>query len=285
MTVLVTGATGTVGSAVLRRLRESGVPARSAVRDPARLPMESGPAVRFDFTDPSTWPTAFAGVQTMFLVRPPALAHVARDMLPALRAARAAGVRHVVLLSVQGAGRNPVVPHARIESWLRDSGLAWTFVRPSFFLQNLTTTHVADLRDRDELVLPAGHGRTAFVDAEDVAAVAVEALRNPAEHTGRVWTPTGPSADTYDEVVRVVSEELGRPLRYTPVGPLGWMHHARGVLRMPWPMVGVTLAIYLTARLGLADGLTDDVRTVTGREPIDLAGFVRRERAAWVRPG
>ena len=70
-----------------------------------------------------------------------------------------------MLLSLQGAEGNRFVPHAALEAWLRESGLSWTFVRASFFMQNLITTHRSDIRDRDEIMVPAGHGATAFVDA------------------------------------------------------------------------------------------------------------------------
>lgn len=235
----------------------------------------------FDFTDPVTWAAAFAGVQVMFLVRPPQLSRVKRDLLPALRAAELAGVRHVVFLSVQGAERNRVVPHAAVEKWLRSSSMAWTFLRPSFFFQNLSTTHRTDIRDRDEIFVPAGRGRTAFVDTDDVAAVAVEALRDPAGHAGKAWTTTGPAALTYDEVARALTTVLDRPIRYARPGAIRYARHARRTLGMPLAMVMVTTAIYTAARLGLAAGLTDDVRTVLGREPHGLGEFARRTRSAW----
>jgi len=286
--ILVTGATGNVGLPVARGLVAAGEPVRLAVRGAPRVddPMPAGAdagadVVPFDFTDASTWDAAFAGVRTMFLVRPPRLGNVKRDLLPAVAHAGAAGVRHVVFLSLQGAQRNPVVPHATVERWLRDSGLGWTFVRASFFMQNLTTTHVSDIRDRGRIVVPAGSGRTAFVDAHDVAAVAVEALRDPARHAGRAWTPTGPQALTYDEVAVTLSRVLGRPISYDRPGPLTYARHARGVLGMPPGMVAITTAIYTAARLGLAAGLTGDVRRVTTRDPVSFAEFAARERSAW----
>ncbi|PFG43367.1 uncharacterized protein YbjT (DUF2867 family) [Isoptericola jiangsuensis] len=278
--ILVTGARGNVGSVVARELRTAGASLRSGVRAPAAGAADD---VAFDFTDPATWAAAFDGVTSMFLVRPPAIGNVRRDLLPAMAAARDAGVEHVVFLSLQGAEKNKVVPHATVESWLRGSGLAWTFVRASFFHQNLSITHASDVRDRDEILVPAGRGATAFVDAEDVGAVAAAALLDPAPHRDRAWTVTGPRALTYGEVASILSAELGRPIRYPRPGALRYARHARRTLEMPWGMVAVTTAIYTTARLGLAAGLTDDVRTVLGRDPIDLAAFAHRERRAWLR--
>ena len=276
---LVTGARGNVGEVVARELLKSVEDVRLAVRAPTPGVANE---VTFDFTDPATWARAFDGIESMFLVRPPAIGNVKRDLLPAIAAARDAGVKHVVFLSLQGADRNKVVPHATVEAWLRKSGLDWTFVRASFFHQNLSTTHVEEVRDHDQILVPAGRGATAFVDAYDVGAVAAAALQDPALHRGRAWTITGPQALTYEQIASILTDELGRTIRYEQPGALRYMRHARRDMRMPWGMVAVTTAIYTTARLGMAAGLSDEVREILGREPIDFAEFAHRERTAWM---
>ncbi len=277
--ILVTGATGNVGRIVAHELREAGAETRLAVRSPTAGEAQE---VLFDFTDRATWEQAFDGVRSMLLVRPPAVGNVKRDLFPALAAARKAGVQHVVFLSIQGAEHNKVVPHASVESWLRESGMTWTFIRASFFNQNLLTTHLTDIRDRDEIVVPAGGAPTAFVDAVDVGAVAAAALLDPESHAHRAWTITGPRALTYSHVAEVLSAELGRPIHYRRPGIVAYARHARRRLQMPWAMVAVTVAIYTTARLGLSAGLSDDVRTVLHREPVDFAQFAHRERDTWI---
>ncbi len=217
----------------------------------------------------------------MFLMRPPQLGKPRAQIIPALAYARAQGVGHMVFLSLQGAEKNKAVPHAVIEKWLRTSGIAWTFVRASFFHQNLSTTHLTDIRDRDQILVPAGRGRTAFVDAEDVGAVAAAALLDPDSHHGRAWTVTGNEALTYDQVAEILTAELGWPIRYPRPGVLRYLRHARRTLAMPWGMALVTTAIYTTARLGLAAGLTGTVRQVLGREPVSFARFAHRERDVW----
>lgn len=289
--VLVTGAGGTVGRGVAEGLSAAGVPVRAAVTRAPEHVAGAGSAdvpgrgrveqVRFDFTDSSTWPAAFDGVEQMFLLRPPHLGRPRTQMLPALEAARAAGVAQVVLLSLQGAEHNRVVPHATLEAWLRESGLDWTFVRPSFFMQNLTTTHLSDIRDRGELVVPAGRGATAFVDADDVAAVVVAALLHPPEHRGRAWTPTGPESLTYAQVADTLSRVLGRHITYTAPGALRYAANARTVLGMPWGMVAVTTGIYTLARLGRAGNLTHDVHTVTGKDPRSFEDFASHHATKW----
>jgi len=284
--VLVTGASGNVGSPVLQGLVGAGVAVRAADVDPARVPARfpDVPVVRFDSTDPATWTAAFADVAVMFLRHPPQLANIGRDMVPALEAGRAAGVEHTVVLSLPGAEHNGVVPHAKIETWLRASSRGWTFVRPSFFMENLSGVHAPDVRERDRIAVPAGGGATAFVAAADVASVAVAALIDPAGHRDRAWTPTGPAALIYVQLAEVLSAELGRPICYTRPGALRYAAHAHRVLGMPEAMVAVTTAIYTVARLDRAGGLTDDVQRVTGRPPLGFADWAHQHRQAWVRP-
>ena len=291
--VLITGATGTIGARVVEGLRSAGVPVRVATRHPGSTPASAVDGarpdtalfdtVRFDFTDSDTWAAAFDGVRTAFIVRPPQVSNVRRDMIPALEAARDAGVRHLVLLSLQGVEGAPFVPHAKLEAWMRESGLHWTFVRPSFFMENLTGVHASDVRDRDRIVVPAGRGRTSFVAAADVAAVAVAALAHPEAHLDRAWTPTGSEALTYSEVAEALSAALGRDVAYARPGAWRYAAHARRVLGLPWAMVGVTTALYTVARLGRAAGLTDDVMGATGVPPITLAQWAAEHAAVWKR--
>jgi len=279
--VLITGATGTIGARVAEGLRAAGVPVRLATRRPEKTDTPGVESVRFDFVDAETWGPAFDGVHTAFIVRPPQVSNVRRDMVPALEAARDAGVRHMVLLSLQGVESVPFVPHAAIEKWIREAGIDWTFVRPSFFMENLTGVHAADIRDRDRIVVPAGKGRTSFVAAADVAAVAVAALVDPAAHRGLAWTPTGAEALTYGDVADVLTETLGRQITYARPGAWRYAAHARRVLGLPWGMVGVTTALYTIARLGRAAGVTDDVRLATGTAPISMGQWAAENAEVW----
>ncbi|SFB48704.1 Uncharacterized conserved protein YbjT, contains NAD(P)-binding and DUF2867 domains [Nocardioides alpinus] len=282
--MLVTGATGNVGSRTVELLLAAGIPVRAAASGLDAVRSRFGDrveAVALDFTDQATWEQAYSGVRQVFLMRPPHLGKPKTQMLPSLEAAKAAGVEHVVLLSLQGAERNKVVPHHALEAWLHESGLSWTFVRAAFFMQNLTTTHLTDVRDRDTIMVPAGAGATAFVDVHDVAAIAAAALLVPDQHHNTAWTPTGPQALTYSEVAEVLTDALGRPISYARPGLVRYARHARMVLGMPWGMVAVTSAIYTIARLGRAGGLTDDVRVVTGDEPVTFREFAMREAERW----
>ena len=220
--LLLTGATGNVGGAALRellRLRSAHTQLVVATRDPARdavalgLSAAQAEAVPFDFLKPETAVPALRGVTGLLLVRPPAISDVRRYLKPFLAAAQAAGVRHVVFLSLQGAQWNIFTPHHQVEGYLRASGMRYSLLRPSFFMQNLSTTHRDDIRLRHQLLLPAGHARTSFVDAADVGTVAARLLLTPpAQSAG--YELTGRTAFTYAEVAAHLSALLGWAIRY-----------------------------------------------------------------------
>ena len=274
--ILVTGASGTVGSAVCAELDGAERRVRAAVRSPERFDGPAEEVVEFDFTDPTTYREAFSGVESLFLVRPPQLSRVRRDIVPALAAAVGAGVEHVVFLSVIGADRNPMVPHARIESWLDDVGVETTYLRASFFMQNLTTVHREEVRD-GELFVPAGDGATSFVDARDVAAVGAKALTEGVTGT---YDLTGPEALDYYEVAAILSATLDHDVTYrNPSLPRFLWQRYR--IDRNLSKTAVMAGIYTTARLGLAGRVTDDLEALLERAPTDFETFAREHRTIW----
>jgi uncharacterized protein YbjT (DUF2867 family) len=273
--ILVTGATGNVGGDVLRGLLELGVLVRAAVTDPIRaqktLP-ENAELIRFDFTDSSTFGPALEGVTRVFLMRPPVMGDP-KVFQPFLEALKSINIEQVVFLSLLGAQGNPVVPHRKLELTMEKLELPHIFLRPSFFLQNLSTTHRQDILERDDLFVPAGNGRTSFIDARDIAAVAVRALSMPHIVNGGIDL-TGSEALTYSEVAGIFSEMLGRRITYSDPAPpkFGLEMQRRG---MKPDFVNVMILIYNTNRFGLAARVTNDVERILGREPISVRRFVK----------
>ncbi len=150
--------------------RDARRPVAVAARDVFKAQSEFGhnvEVVSFDFADPATF-GAFDGAERMFLLRPPTIADVDGVIVPALEADAARGVRHVVFLSIQGAQRNRIVPHRKMEDRLRTFGLAWTFVRAAYFIQNLSTTRAPEIRELDEIRVPAA-SRPSVIDVLCVA--------------------------------------------------------------------------------------------------------------------
>jgi uncharacterized protein YbjT (DUF2867 family) len=280
--VLVTGATGNVGSEVVRGLRDLGRPVRAAVRHPEKSDRDPAGLVEyvpFDFARPETHGPALRGVEKMFLVRPPQISNTRKYVNPFLEAARAAGVRHVVLISLLGAEKNPMVPHRRIEDYLRSSGVPFTFLRPNFFMQNLSTVHREDTRERGEVFVPAGRDSTSFIDVRDIAAVAVKTLTEPG-HEGRVYPLTGAEAPDYYAVAGAFTEVLGKRVVYPNPAIPRFVRRMLGRGMSPG-FVLVMTAIYTTARLGLAGTVTPDSARLLGRAPITMREFLRDYRGCW----
>lgn len=274
-TILITGAGGNVGREVARALLARGEALKAAVFDNAdarRVP-DGAPTVLFDFTDPETWAGAFDGVDRLFLMRPPAISNIRRDIKPALDYALAHGVERIVFLSLIGVERNRLVPHAKVESLLMKSGAAWTMLRCGFFMQNLDTTHRADIAAHGDIFIPAGNGRTAFIDVRDIGAVAARVLSEPG-HEGAGYRLTGSESLSYAEVAAIMSAELGRPITYSDPSPLAF---ARRLRRRGYARghIGVMQAIYLTTRLGMAAAVHPDAAALLGRPPLTLRQYVR----------
>jgi uncharacterized protein YbjT (DUF2867 family) len=279
--ILITGAAGNVGSALVRLLLPTGrVRAGDLHEEKLRtLFGDSADIAVFNFRDPSTFAAALQGVTQLFLLRPPAVSDVRRDIVPTIEAAKAAGVRHIVFLSIQGVENNHFVPHYKIEQAILGSGIPYTFLRCGFFMQNLSTTHRDEIRERGEILIPAGHSRTSFVDVRDIAAVARHVLTTPG-HEGRIYTLTGSEALDYYQVAETMSSVMGRPIRYRNPSILGFIRYQRAQQRS-WNMVLVMTMLYTITRFGNASGVTDDICSIIGKSPISFEQFVRDHREAW----
>lgn len=281
--LLITGAPGTVGSPLVESLRGR-TPMRIAARkiDAARAALgDDLDYVPFDFVKPETYTPAFDGIKQMFLLRPPQLANVERDIAPAVRAAVAAGVEHIVFLSLQGVERISFVPHAKIEAVIRDTGAAWTFLRAGFFMQNLSSTHREEIRDRDEIFVPAGRSKTAFIDARDIGEVAALTLTEP-DHENQAYVLTGGELHDYYEVASLLSEILGRPIDYRdPALPRYIIQTWRRGTPLGFTLV--TTMLYTLTRFGQAATIAEDTARLLGRSPRTLEQFIRDHREIWMR--
>ncbi len=288
--ILVIGATGNVGREVVWLLSVVDYPVTAAVRNIIDAQKSFGSNVRcvpFDFTNPDTFAYAFAGINKLFLVRPPAIADISK-ITPALNAAKRSGVKEIIFLSIIGANKNRIVPHYAIERAIEQLNIPAVFLRCSFFMQNLNTTHREDIRLRDRLFMPAGNGKTSFIDVRDIAAVAVKFLTEEHHQSqelseiNRAYELTGAVALTYYEVATIFTNVLGRPIHYTnPSIPIFiWQMLRQG---FPLQFVLVMVGIYTTARFGLAGIVISDIQQLLGRSPISIDRYVDDYRECWLR--
>lgn len=273
--IAVTGATGTIGTHLVRLMAEAGLPVRALSRDPAEgEQLEGVEWVRADLARREELPGILEGADRLFL-----LTGNTEDMVRlqknAVAAAAVAGVDHVVKLSALGATDHSKsvigLWHYNVERTLRESGLAWTFLRPHHFMQNVLDPKVFD-RSSGTVHSASGEGRIPFVDTRDVAAAAAVVLGEEG-HDGAVYTLTGPDAISYREATEILSAVLDRPLTYVPES----MDEAWSRRRLhgdPVWLVAAQLAIAGYQRAGGAtERVTATVEELTGRPARNFLAF------------
>ena len=275
--IVVTGATGHVGSELVRLLSAKNVSVRALTRDPRRArSMRGVDWVRGDLADADSLPRLFRGADRMFL-----LTSNSDDMralqVNSIVAARAAGVAHVVKGSALGASDHSKSPigkaHYEVERALQESGIAWTILRPHVFMQNFLDIAPTIARE-GKIRSPSGDAKIPFIDARDIAAVAAVALTAPG-HEGKKYVLTGPEALSYGDVARIIGKAIGKPLEYVAESP---EETRERLVRAGAPpsMIESTLALAAYQRAG---GPTAEISTtfeeLLGRPPRSFAQFVQ----------
>jgi uncharacterized protein YbjT (DUF2867 family) len=281
--ILVIGATGTVGSEVVRQLVATGERPRALVRDPATAHQRLGDQVEQvvgDLDRPETIAAALAGVDRVFLLTTQSSRQPEWERAVIGAAART-GVGQLVKLSVFRANEQSPLQvarqHGQAERVLAQSGLAATILRPVFFMQNL----LAMVHD-GAIATAAGDGRVAMVDARDIAAVAVATLTGGG-HAGKTYTLTGPEALSFYQVASILSRQTGRPLRHVRVPPdkVRVALQGRGVAA--WYADDMA-KLHSMLAVGYEEVVTDDIHRVTGRPPRTLAQFAGDHAGVLTRP-
>jgi uncharacterized protein YbjT (DUF2867 family) len=277
MNVLVTTPNGKVGQEVVRQLQAQGVQVRVGAHtvDKARGAFPGAEVVNFDYADEASVREALRGVEALYLASPGDMP--AAPVKRVVDLAREAGIGRVVRLSAMGVQHSDNLLRD-VEQHIEASGLAWTFLRPSWFMQNYSTMN-ADMIRSGTLYEPAGDARTSFVDARDIAAVAVAALTGEG-HTGQAYTLTGGEALSRDEVTSALSAATGQDVKYVPISDEQFGQAMRGG-GAPEAYVGLMTSLYQSVRAGHSAAVTDDVRRVTGRDPISFVQFARDHADVW----
>jgi uncharacterized protein YbjT (DUF2867 family) len=282
--ILVTGATGHIGSELVRLLAEQGAPARALVHSPdkaapiQRLGLETALG---DYEQPDTLDAAMKDCDQLFLLSPPSPRQPQQEQ-HVIDAARRAGVGHVVKQSVPWAGPDaPVVFsrwHGQVEEHLAQSGLAYTLLRPSSFMQNFLMS-AQQVANQGVLYGMFGEGRVAFIDTRDIAAVAAELLTSPG-HQGASYTLTGPEALSAAEVAERLAVATGRQVRSVDLGADAFRQALAGAGMPGWLVDGVVEGnTMLATDHGAA--VTDEVARLTGRPPRTFAQFAADHRVAF----
>lgn len=280
--ILVTAALGNVGREVVRACAARSLPLRVADRDPKKAAslFPAHEAVALDFTAPDTWRAALEGCDQVFLLRPPPIGDMDATLKPFIDAAYAAQVRHIVFLSVAGADRMKWVPHRKVELHLEALGQGYTLLRPGFFAQNLADAYRRDIVEDGRLYVPAAGGRVAFLDVRDVGDVAAEIFSDPASNRGSALTLTGPEAIDFHQVAAILTQALGRPIRYDAASIAGYALHLRR-RGLPAMQILVQTILHVGLRRGDAERVEPTIERLLGRPASALGDYVQRALSTW----
>jgi uncharacterized protein YbjT (DUF2867 family) len=268
--ILIVGGNGKTGSRVAERLAARGAVARFASR--------SG-AVRFDWDDSRTWATALEGVDAIYLTYYPDLASpaAAGQIRELARLAVASGVRRIVLIS----GRGEPQCHAG-EDAVRESGIPFTILRCAWFAQNFSEGHLRDQVLSGELAFPAGDVAEPFVDLDDVADVAVEALTD-SKHANKTYELSGPRLLTFAQACGEISKASGHQVRYVPVSLASYREVLATV--MPADVAEFLCELFAYILDGHNAFIDDDIERVLGRKARDFSAYAQgaAQAGAWSR--
>jgi uncharacterized protein YbjT (DUF2867 family) len=274
--ILVTGASGNAGGAVLKEVLKTNRPVKAMYRssEDAAKASRDARAVIADFADKPSLGRALEGVDAVYLVCSPVceLVELEGNMVDACREA---DVRYVVLNSALGAGDYPKsFPgwHRRVEDKLKASGLDYTILRPNSFMQNILTYYAPSIRSQGAFYAAMGNARTSFIDVRDVAAVAARTLTS-AGHAGKTYELNGPEALTYAEVAGKITRASGRKVQYVDI-PVAQQKQAMLDQRMPDWLVTALLDLQAYYTGGKGGDIDDVVSTILGRAPAAMDQFL-----------
>jgi uncharacterized protein YbjT (DUF2867 family) len=278
--ILITGASGNVGKEVLKQIAQTGPQVRAAFQSVNKAAAPSGvEIVTVDYNQPETLRTALKGVERVFLVGPPTAQLPALER-KAMEVIAQSDVRQVVKLSAMG-GREAIFPrqHAQSEDYILSSGVPYTFLRPNGFMQNIVNYNAPTINAQNAFYGSEGDGQVSQIDLRDVAAVAVRALTEDG-HVGKAYTLTGPQALTNREIAQILSDKLGREIRYINLPP-AQLKDALLSAGVPEWNANALLDLQRLYREGKAATVSQDVERILGRKPINFAQFSRDYKYAF----
>jgi uncharacterized protein YbjT (DUF2867 family) len=273
-TILVTGASGKLGKAVIEALLDKDFNVRAATRKTTRIKWtDRVQPVLFDYEDPGLYRAALDNISEVFLVAPPLDFQAPEKLIPFIDKAGETGVRHIVFNSAMSANSDKQNPLRIIERYLMKSGLDYTILRPNFFMENFSSGWISPMIAAGTIRVPAGDARTSFISVEDIAGVVAACFEE--RRYGEECSLTGPESLTYGEVARIISDACGRTVNYIPMTEAEMVQHARQQ-GMPESAILYMAGLFDQVRAGLMADTTGVVREVTGKPPMSFKEFTRK---------
>lgn len=274
--ILVTGATGTNGSEIVKRLAAQNVPVRAMVRDRNRanaIALPNVEVVEGDFDRPETLLSALSGVDRAFLVTNSS-EHAEAQQLAFVDAAKQSGVAHIIKLSQFAADADSPVRflryHAAVEAAIQSSGIAYTFLRPNLFMQGLLNFK-STIVTQNAFYTAIGDAKVSLIDVRDIADAAIAALTKTG-HEGKIYDLTGPQALTHTEAAHYLSNAIGRNITFVDIPPEMMLETLLSVHFPTWQAEGL-IEDYAHYRRGEASVVASGVQDATGKAPRSFETF------------
>ncbi len=277
--VLITGATGNVGTAVIQALSflrhdlEIFACVRTTNEAQLKFSDQKVKFIEFDFMNLDSYKPALANCDLLFLLRPPQISDVNKYFEPLIAASLKAGVKHIVFLSVQGVEKSKIIPHHKIEKLIVASRIPYTFLRPAYFMQNFTTTLRPDLIKRKLIYLPAGNAKFTLIDIRDIGTVAANILTNISEHINKSYELTSNDCLTFSQMAIALSNVLGINIRFQSPNLIRFFMTKRSEA-MPTMQILVMIMLHYFPRFQKEPATSKWVEKLTGRQPISFDKFV-----------
>jgi uncharacterized protein YbjT (DUF2867 family) len=281
--ILVIGATGRVGSELVKLLVQNGDSVRAATRNPSAVSTrfnKSVELVEFDYDRPETFAPAVERVEKIFLILRPGDNHSDKAAAPIIELAKKEKVQHIVALTSMGVEQDETFMLRILEKYIEDSGIAYTHLRPNWFMQNLDSGPMyADIKKTSALHLPAASAEISFIDVRDIAAVGFAALTDT-KHVGMAYTLTGKEPLNYYQVVEKISHVAGKEISYVP---LSEEIACEGLKKagIPQDLIDRWTEFYRKVRQGLCAPVSTDVENILGRPPILFDQYANDYADAW----
>ena len=282
--LLITGATGNIGKALLHHLANltSDHEIIAAVRQPSKaqqqlVDLPNLQFRRFDFEDAATFAGAFDQVDRLFLLRPPHISDVDTYFRPLLLAAKESGISEVVFLSVQGVEQSKAIPHNKIEQRIRSLSFQYIFVRPSYFMQNLTTALLPEIIAHQSITFPAKKATFTWIAVQTIGEATAHLLLNFDQHQNQAYDLTGTENKDFYEVAALITATTGTAIRFIHMNPLRFFFKKkREGLQTGFALV-MTLLHFLP-RFQAAPPIATTYQMLTGKTPTTLQDFIAREK-------
>jgi uncharacterized protein YbjT (DUF2867 family) len=272
--ILVLGATGNVGAPLVKALIAKGEKVKAASR--SGKPVDGAEGVVFSYTDSATFGPALEGVDRAYVMLASGNVDSIALLTPVLEAAYERKVK-VVFQSALGVDADDSIPYRQVEIAIEKSGVPYVILRPNWFSDNFHTYWKAGI-DHGQIAVPAGDGKSSFIDARDIAESAAAALTTNT-FDGRAFNLTGPEALSYAEAAAIIARTIGKPVGYSAISDEAFIAMLTGV-GVPADYAGFLASIFYPVREGWTAAVTTDVETLTGKAPRSVETYAKDHIAA-----